>query len=571
MKINGYDIKYDEAELKNRMENQTLEIRLIAPDFEGYKNLSEGNQKALKHLVAAARMINDVALMQDHPANISQKKGLEAAATDSSYAAQALQLFNALNGVAGFNGVDKEPVEVFAGLHLLPGHNFYPADLSPEELRNIVSEMLDRGQKDEVQKILSARTMVRRNGDILKAIDYTQYFADIFAAVANELEVAAHYTDDAAFKEYLGWQAQALLQNNPDMDMLADRHWALLQDTPLEFTLSRENYDDEMTPTVYDDETLKNKLAENGIEAVSKDTLGARVGIVNKAGTDLILQFKKHLPELAVKMPFADTYRQNVLDGEELKQTMVDVDLIDLQGDYAQCRGGITTAQNLPNNDKLSVQTGGGRRNVYHRQVRMSVDREKERKMLERLLDPALHRYFDGEADHLFVIGHENGHSLGPDSSYQNALGAYKHIIEEHKADTVSLAFMPEYVKAGVIDEETLKKVYVSYIAGRMFLAARPHMMLPHRMGELIQFNYLRKHGIIGETADGKITIDLQNAVHVFHRLLEETIGVQLSKSGETAAAFVEQYTEWSLLSQKIAAVRQELGIKPYKRIVRYF
>ncbi len=572
MKINGYDINYDEAELKDKMENQTLDVRLISPDFEGYKNLSEGNKKALTHLVAAARMVNDVALEQDHPMNLPQKKALaEAAAAGSSHAALALELFNSLNGVAGYNGVDKEPVEVFAGIRLLPGHNFYPADLSPEEFRQILIAMLKAGKSEEVRKILSARTMVRRAGGELKAIDYTEYFAAAFSAIANELEVAAHYADDEAFKDYLGWQAQALLQNNPDMDMLADRHWAVLQDTSLEFTLSRENYDDEITPAVYDNGELKALLAENGIEAVGKDTLGARVGIVNKAGTDLILQFKKHLPELAAKMPFADAYRQSILDGEELKQTMVDVDLADLEGDYAQCRGGITTAQNLPNNDKLSVKTGGGRRNVYHRQVRMSVDREKERKMLERLLDPALHRYFDNEADHLFVIGHENGHSLGPDSSYQNALGAYKHIIEEHKADTVSLAFMPEYVNAGVIDEETLKKIYVSYIAGRMFLAARPHMMLPHRMGELIQFNYLREHGIIKETADGRITIDLDNVGGVLNRLLEETVRVQLSKSKENAAAFVEKYAVWSPLSEKIAAVRQELGVKPYKRIVRFF
>lgn len=572
MKINGYDINYDEAELKDKMENQTLDVRLISPDFEGYKNLSEGNKKALTHLVAAARMVNDVALEQDHPMNLPQKKALaEAAAAGSSHAALALELFNSLNGVAGYNGVDKEPVEVFAGIRLLPGHNFYPADLSPEEFRQILIAMLKAGKSEEVRKILSARTMVRRAGGELKAIDYTEYFAAAFSAIANELEVAAHYADDEAFKDYLGWQAQALLQNNPDMDMLADRHWAVLQDTSLEFTLSRENYDDEITPAVYDNGELKALLAENGIEAVGKDTLGARVGIVNKAGTDLILQFKKHLPELAAKMPFADAYRQSILDGEELKQTMVDVDLADLEGDYAQCRGGITTAQNLPNNDKLSVKTGGGRRNVYHRQVRMSVDREKERKMLERLLDPALHRYFDNEADHLFVIGHENGHSLGPDSSYQNALGAYKHIIEEHKADTVSLAFMPEYVNAGVIDEETLKKIYVSYIAGRMFLAARPHMMLPHRMGELIQFNYLREHGIIKETADGRITIDLDNVGGVLNRLLEETVRVQLSKSKENAAAFVEKYAVWSPLSEKIAAVRQELWVKPYKRIVRCF
>lgn len=46
MKINGYDINYDEAELKDKMENQTLDVRLISPDFEGYKNLSEGNKKS---------------------------------------------------------------------------------------------------------------------------------------------------------------------------------------------------------------------------------------------------------------------------------------------------------------------------------------------------------------------------------------------------------------------------------------------------------------------------------------------------------------------------------------------
>lgn len=196
---------------------------------------------------------------------------------------------------------------MFAGIRLLPGHNFYPADLSPEEFRQILIAMLKAGKSEEVRKILSARTMVRRAGGELKAIDYTEYFAAAFSAIANELEVAAHYADDEAFKDYLGWQAQALLQNNPDMDMLADRHWAVLQDTSLEFTLSRENYDDEITPAVYDNGELKALLAENGIEAVGKDTLGARVGIVNKAGTDLILQFKKHLPELAAKMPVCPT------------------------------------------------------------------------------------------------------------------------------------------------------------------------------------------------------------------------------------------------------------------------
>ena len=571
MKIKDYEINYTEEELKRKIERETLDIELISKDFAGYKNLSDGNKKAIDHLVRAGKIINDVALEQDHPLNRDMKSKLEEAAVENHYASLALSLFNSLNGVAGYNGIDKDPIEIFKGIHLLAGHNFYPSDMSMEEFHQILINMLQSNEIEEVRRILSARTMVRREKNKLKAIDYTQYFAAEFSKIANELEAAAFYTDDEIFKDYLGWQAQALLQNNPEMDMLADKHWAIMQNTPIEFTLSRENYDDAVTSSVFENEELKNMLVQHGIEVVSKDTLGVRVGIVNPQGTELILQFRKHMSYLASKMPYADRYHQNILNGEELKQTMVDVDLIDLQGDYAQCRGGITTAQNLPNNDKLSIKMGGGRRNVYHRQVRMSKDAQKEKEMLEKLVDPSLHQYYDSEVDHLFVIGHENGHSLGPDSSYQNALGAYKHIIEEHKADTISLAFMPEYVKSGVIDEETLKKVYVSYICGRMLLNARPHMMLPHRMGELIQFNYLCQNGIIKETENGKITIDLENINRVLNQLLKETIEIQLSRSVKTAADFVEKYANWSALSAKIAAIKQEIGVKPYKRIIRRF
>ena len=571
MQINGYKIKYSEQELAEMMDHKTINIELAGPELEAYKQLSAGNRKALEHLVTAAKMMNNVALEQDNPHNLSMKKALEEAAINSTHAARALELFNSLNGVAGFNGVDKQPIEVFEGLPLLKGHNFYPSDLSEPEFHDILIAMLTAGKIDEVKNILSARTIVRRDGKELKAIDYTEYFAKDFSAIANELEVAAHYTDDDALEDYLGWQAQALLQNNPEMDSLADKHWAVLQDCPIEFTISRENYDDEITPSVYNNKELTALLEQHNIEAVSKDMLGVRVGLNNFEGTELILKFKQYIPTLAKMMPYHEQYHQSILDGEKLKQTMIDADIIDLEGDYAQCRGGITTAQNLPNNDKLSVKTGGGRRNVYHRQVRMSGDKEKQQKILQRLVTPELHKYYSKEVDHIFVIGHENGHSLGPNSEYQNALGSYKHIIEEHKADTISLTFMPQYVKNGVIDAETLKKVYVSYIVGRMFLSARPHQMLPHRMGELIQFNYLLQHGAINFDDKGLLHIDFEQLDPVLHNLLDETIRVQLSKSPQTAEEFVEKYTVWTDISERIASVHRELGIKPYKRIIRHF
>ena len=371
------------------------------------------------------------------------------------------------------------------------------------------------------------------------------------------------------FNDFLGWQAQALLQDNEDMDMLADKHWAVMQDTPLEFTISRENYEDEMTPTIFDNKELSDMLEAYGILPTPKDMLGIRAGIVNKQGTDLILTFKNQMKNLAKLMPLSDKYEQKIDDGDAIKQTMVDVDLATLQGDYAQCRGGITIAQNLPNDDKLAVKTGDGRRNVYHRQVRMTTDKERAKKMLDALLEKEFHQFYDEEAEHIFVIGHENGHSLGPDASYKTALGIYQHTIEENKADLVSIAMMPQYANTGIISEETLKKVYVTWVM-RMLLKSKPQLIQPHRVGDLIHFNYLLKNKAITLTEDNKIKFDFVKFEQAVQQMLKETIEVQLSKSPKKAKQFIDENAQWNDLHQYIAETLLKLGIKPYKDIRTY-
>ena len=253
----------------------------------------------------------------------------------------------------------------------------------------------------------------------------------------------------------------------------------------------------------------------------------------------------------------------NIAFGEDVCQTRGDVDLIALSGDYRQCRGGITTAQNLPNNDKISIKTGGGRRNVYHRQVRLKQDEERNKKLLNKLVDSSLHSYFDPEAEHIFVIGHENGHSLGPTSEYQNALGVYKHTIEENKADVVSIAMMPEYVKAGIISEDTLKKIYVTWIV-RIFLKSKPKLIQPHRVGDLIHFNYLLEHNAIYFDADTKLHINFDILPKAMNDILDETILIQLSKSPEKAKNFIDKYSKWDDIHEYIAKSLKELGIKPF-------
>lgn len=571
MEINGFKLKYSAEELAEKIEKQTRKIELIDQNNPAYSALPDGDKKALGYLANAAHIMNDVALEMDNPLNLIQKQALEAAADKNEQAAQALKLFNSLNGVAGFNGIDKEPIEIFEGIKMQDGCNFYPANLSAEELAKIINAMLDAGHTDEVKKILSARTMVRRNGDFLKAIDYTEYFAEEFSEIANELECAAHFATDDLFKDFLGWQAQALLQNNEEMDILADKHWARMQNSPLEFTISRENYEDKLTPTIFANKQLTERLAKLNIAPVPKDMLGVRVGIVNKSGTKLLLEFKDEMLKLAGLMPKADCYVQNIGGDSGLKQTMVDVDLTMLSGDYAMCRGGITLAQNLPNNDKPSLAHGGGRRNVYHRQVRQSGDKEKTQQILDGLVSPELHRYFEEEADHLFTIGHENGHSLGPDSSYQTALGVYQHIIEEHKANLISAAMMPEYVKAGIINAEQLKKIYATWVIKRHLMTAYPASGEAHRVADLIEYNYLTAHKAIYFDENKKLHINFEKMPQVCRVMLEDIINVQLSKSPEYAKEYVEKWGEWSELSQYISDFKLKLGVKPYIELVTHF
>lgn len=568
---NGYKLNYTLEEFKKMATEEMTDIKMLSPDSEAYKNLSDADKKVLTHLVAAARILNNVALKQDNSHNIAQKEALEEAAEKGDeHAKWALKIFNSLNGVAGLNGIDKEPVCIFKGLNTPIGKNFYPEDLSIEEFHNILLDMFKANEIEEIRKILSARTMVIREGKKLKAIDYTEYFKPEFDAMANELEVAAHYCTNDLFKEFLEWQAQALIQNNLDMDMLADKHWAMMQDTPLEFTISRENYDDELTSTVLENKELAKLIKKHNIEVIAKDMLGARAGIVNKEGTDLLLKFKDTMPKLSGLMPFADKYEQSISQNKETKQTMVDVDLVCLTGDYAQCRGGITLAQNLPNNDKIAVKTGGGRRNVYHRQVRQGHDEERTQKMLKAFLHPDFHKYYNVEADHIFVIGHENGHSLGPSSEYQNSPGICKSIIEENKADTVSISFMPEYVKRGIITEEQLKEVYTTW-AFRLLLRAKPIFPTEtYKIIDLIEFNTMLRHKAIFFDENKLMHIDFKKVSPAAYEMLTSVIDIQLSKSPEKARKYIEENTSWTELNEYIAATHKKLGLKKYKNIISY-
>ena len=366
----NYDFGLDMEELEKRTNKEYLITKvLLKPDSPEYLELAEGDKKALKHLVKAGAILENIHFQIDDHHNLGFKKFLEKEIKKNNKQAILTKiLFDAQKGI---NALDRlsQKIHLAKGITNKPGIGVYPEDLTKEEFHKILIKMINENKIDEVKKILSQRTIVLRDGEYLKSIDYVDYFKDDFSKIADEFENAAKLSTNKDFNEFLILQAKALRKADPMLDAYADKKWAELQDTPLELTLTRENYEDELTGSFTENEELKQLLKTNNINPIAKDNLGLRVGIINKKGTEDLISIKKYLPLLAKNMPYNNEYEQKISKDEEKesKQTMVDVDLVMLAGDSGTYRSGITIAENLPNDDKLSLTIGGGKRNVYHR------------------------------------------------------------------------------------------------------------------------------------------------------------------------------------------------------------
>ena len=555
--------------------------KMLKCDAPEYLELEEGDKETLKHLVKAAYILEKINMQLDCHHNLEFKEFLESEISKGNKQAELTKiLFDAQKGMNAIDTMSNK-INLAKGIKELPGKGVYPEDLSKEEFHSILTKMINEGKIEEVKKILTQRSVVERKENELVGIDYIDKFKEDFSQMADEIDKASETSTNEDFTEYLKLQAKALRTADPMLDAYADKKWATLQDTPLEFTITRENYEDEMTGTIAENKELSELLEKQEIKAIPKDFLGGRVGIVNKKGTDALMAIKKYLPILAQNMPFADEYEQNIQpanidtssalqapspqgEGElqpKLKQTMVDVDLVAVTGDVGAYRGGITLAENLPNDDKLSLTIGGGRRNVYHRQIRFISDMKKLQERLDAILDKNQHQFYLDEADHWFTIGHENAHSLGPKKACET-LGKYRNIIEENKADMGSLAFVDLLTELGMYTEEQRKQIIVTTIADN-FLKSKPTLSQAHRVRTVMQNKYFAERGAY-EIIDGKIHVNIDKVVPIAKEMLAEIVRIQIEGDFDKAEKYVLDNFIWTdnmeLIGQKLQKINKTLN-----------
>lgn len=558
-----FELNLPLKELEKRTHKDYLVTKkFLKADAPEYIALLNGDKKALKHLCKAAQIIEKINMQLDCKHNLSVKEFLETEAQNGNKQAKLTKiLFDAQKGI---NAIDtmSNPIRLIKGIEEKPGKGVYPENLSKEEFHSVLIRMLKEGKIEDVRNILTQRSVVIRAAEDLAGIDYVDFFADDFEQIADELDKAARISTNEDFNEYLKLQAQALRTADPMLDAYADRKWATLQNTPLEFTITRENYEDEMTGTIVENKELSELLKQYDITPVPKDFLGGRVGIVNKKGTKDLIAIKEFLPTLAQNMPYADEYEQTISADSDSEQTMVDVDMVMAAGDVGQYRGGITLAENLPNSDKLSLTIGGGRRNVYHRQIRFISDKKKLQERLDAILDKSQHRYYLDEADHWFTIGHENAHSLGPKDN-KESLGKYRNIIEENKADMGALAFVDLLMELGMYTPHQRVQIIVTTIVDN-FLKSKPTLSQAHRVRTVMQNKYFAERGAYSITKEGKILVDIDKVVPIAKEMLAEIVRIQIDGDFDKAEKYVLDNFVWTdnmeLIAKKLQKVNKALN-----------
>ena len=534
-------------ELKHRTSKQTFKgIKLLEPKDRVVQKLSENELWVLCYLTRAAKIMDVINLKLEHPKNLEFKKFLEdEIAKGNKKAELSKKMFDAQKSMFSPDALG-EQTKLVKNVDECAGMGYFPEDLKEDEFVKILNEMLDDGKTQEVQNILSQRTVVVREGKWLKAIDFVDAFEE-FGAMADELEKAKEFSTDKKFNKFLELQIKALRVADPMLDAEADKAWAKLDTSKFEFTITRECYDEKLTKCIYENDELFEKIKNAGITIYAKDSLGARVGIVNKAGTKLLRKLKG-LVEVAKKlMPYSDEYDCRE-EKETISQTAVDADIVTLSGEEGAYQAGIVVAQNLPNDDKLSLLLGGGRRNVYHRQIR----KRSNKKLYKALICAEQFKFYNPEADHWAVICHENTHSLGPKS--HGVLGKFSAIMEEFKADMGMYAFLDEFVEAGFFTENQAKQIMVTSLA-KSFAKGKPNFSQAHRVRSVMICGRMIHEKAISFDGEGKLVFDFEKVKQTARQMMSEAIRLQIDASVKKAEAYFNKWFVWTDDMEKVANI----------------
>ena len=304
-----FELNLSLEELKLRNSDQSLRIiKALGKDSAEFNALSESDKAVARELFKASLWIDKFYFKLENKYNLEFLEYLDnEIANGNERAKLTKRLFLAQKSMYSLDLLSNEISLTTLAKPI--SKNFYPSDLTQEKFHQILNTMLDNGKDEEIKKILSARTVVRYAGNELVGIDYTVEFKEELTKASEHIKIASTLTQDQKMAEYLDKLAKSLIMEDLQVECDAEILWLDLKST-LDFTITKESYDDLLTLSVANNPELIKRLSDRGIDVVPKDLWGARLGIVNKAGTEELNRSNEIASVIAKNIPFESVIKE---------------------------------------------------------------------------------------------------------------------------------------------------------------------------------------------------------------------------------------------------------------------
>ena len=481
--------------------------------------LNENERQVVAKLIEASRYIDEIfwrQVSEDNPAirtRLEQQAG-RAGATALDRA--GYDYFIANRGRWDRLAEDEPFIAPFGAAGAKPlGAAFYPPDMTKEEFERYIAAHPD--QKDALQGLF---TVVRRQGDRLTAIPYSQYYRDLLNPAAEKLREAAALTTNASLRSYLTQLATAFGTDNYRPSDIA---WMDLNG-PIEVVIGP--YE------VYEDELFNLKAAYESF-----------ITVVDKPESDKLAVYAQHLPDMERSLPEPDAYK-NPNRGTESPIRVVQE--IYTAGDAR--RGVQTAAFNLPNDEFVREQKGS--KKVLLKNVMESKYRQSGHPIALRVLDPSLTADLSFNAFFNHVLFHELTHGLGPGLitrpngervDVRILLQNLYSSIEECKADVLGIWAILYARDHGLLTSVSERQLFATY-AGLMFRSMRFGIDEAHGRGTAVQWNWMREKGAITPASGGKYNVDFSKAKDAVRDLATELLTIEATGDYARAKALLDRY-----------------------------
>ena len=476
--------------------------------------LSAGDQKALRKIIEAAKLLDSLFLRQVWSGNEALKEKLEA---DKSVAGQQRLHYFLINDGPWSRLDHNEPFIEGMPREKPASANYYPEDMTKEEFNTWITTLPEL----EKQKATGFFWLIRRGADgKLTTVPYSQAYAEFMQPAARLLEEAAGLTTNKTLKRYLSTRATAFAS---DDYYESDVAWMDL-DSPIDVTIGP--YE------TYEDELFSYKAA-----------FEAYVTLRDEGESAKLARFGQYLQELENNLPIDAQYRNPKLGAASPIRVVNNV------FSSGEGNSGVQTAAfNLPNDERVVKEKGS------KRVMLKNVQQAKFKKTLipiSRVVLPVSTRTdLSFEAFFTHILAHELMHGLGPhnitigteQTTVRKQLKELYSAIEEAKADVTGLWALQYLVDKGVVEKRLERSMYTTFLAS-MFRSVRFGINEAHGKGVAVQFNYLMDEGaIIWNERTGTFTIDSAKIKDGVRKLTSDILILQAEGSYEKAKAMLDTY-----------------------------